>query len=113
MKDVYWLAAVILAIIILTFCKMSISQPNSQIIWFYRDNCGYCSQMNNEWDHFTKIAPKYFNIKKVDTANPANQKMSRDYGVKSVPHIVKEKDGIKTIYNGSRKASDLLSWSIK
>ena len=114
MCDVSWLVIVGLVALCLLGCKwyMECGGETNRILWFYRDQCGYCKQMEGEWERFANMAPKHVELKKINTADPANQQMARDYGVQGVPHIVKESRGQKVVYKGPRKAADFLKWSI-
>lgn len=113
MKDVHWVIIITLVVLIVictsSYCDCNVDE---RVIWFYRDGCGFCTKMIEEWDRFVLMRPKYILVEKINTADPANQEMVEDYGVVGVPHIVKVKDGRRYVYNGPRIAESLLSWAI-
>lgn len=87
------------------------SNDKDKIIWFYSPGCGYCTNMENDWAIFKSRAPSNFVLEKINTTK--NQKMADDFGVEGVPHIVKIKNGKRTVYSGDRSAKDLLKFALE
>ena len=87
-----------------------------RVLWFYRPDCGHCQRMHNEWDKFEtscvftmfpRISPKKININE-----ESNIKLSENYNVQGVPHIVKlGSDGYRDVFNGTRDANAFMEWS--
>lgn len=78
------------------------------IIWFHRPGCGYCTQMEPEWERLQTMVPTSVDLKKVNTIEqPA---MASDFGVNGVPFIVKVVGNNRQVYNGNRSAEDLLKF---
>lgn len=108
-----WVVIILLVIVFISGCGWWMSEPGPHsctIWWFHRPSCGYCVKMSDEWDAFVALKPSYITTKKVDTAK--HPRLAREYGVTTVPHIVKEKYGRKSVYKGPRKADDFLRWSM-
>jgi glutaredoxin len=87
--------------------------PDCKIIWFHRPGCGYCTQMSDEWDAFTSQVPSSIKVEKIDVSQPQNMEMARSYGVQGVPHIVKEKYGIRSVFEGNRKAREFMKFALE
>ncbi len=103
---------IILAIIFLLLLRKCLSK---KVMWFYRPDCGYCQKMENEWKKveidsmFTLLPP--IDAVKININEACNAKIAENYGVNSVPFIVKlDHNGIRDVYNGERKAKSILSW---
>jgi glutaredoxin len=101
---------VCMCLLIKVTCNRSIGS-DCTITWFHRPGCHYCTQMENEWDTFVSIAPRSVNIKKIDVSKPQHIQMAQKYGVIGVPHIVKEKHGKLTVFDGPRKSSELIKFA--
>jgi hypothetical protein len=69
--------------------------------------------MEGEWEKFTSNAPSFLKVRKIDVSKPQNRKMAQSYGVKGVPHIVREKNGIREVFNGPRIGSAFLQFALK
>ncbi len=103
-------------IMILIILILIVQVNTIRVLWFYRPDCGYCQSMRSEWDKFEsscvftmfpKISPKKININE-----ESNRKLSENYEVQGVPHIVKlELDGYRDVFNGPREAEVLMAWS--
>jgi thiol-disulfide isomerase/thioredoxin len=81
------------------------------VIWFFRDSCGYCKKMSSEWDKFVKMSPHYIRPVKIDVSKPENFAIARKYNVNSVPYIVKIQKGKSEVYAGNRTALEIMKWA--
>ncbi len=83
------------------------SDSDVMVYWFMRPKCPYCVQMQSAWDH-VKV-PQPYKKETIDIGNhPA---MADKYGVKSVPHIVKQyPSGHVSVYEGDRSTRSLKKW---
>ena len=86
------------------------------IYWFHRPSCPHCVKMEGEWNKLTKsgLSDTTFELIDVNTADEKNNVLAADYGVESVPHIVKVlPNGKREVYNGSRTATAMKEWVLK
>jgi hypothetical protein len=83
-----------------------------KVYWFHRPDCGHCTKMEPEWrDLERKLNTTSINYRRIDINEPKNKKISTNFDVVGVPHIVKvDCDGIRNVYNGPRKCNDILAW---
>ena len=88
-------------------------RSDCDIIWFYRPGCGYCTRMNDEWEKFAAQAPSYIQLYKINVSNPKYVQMANEYDVTGVPHIVKEKNGRRTVFKGQRTASEFYKFAME
>jgi hypothetical protein len=107
------LTHIVMLLIILFLLHKNYSK---KIIWFYRPDCSYCRQMEPEWNKFqfkavfTMFPP--IEAKKVNINEVQNYALSQNYGVNSVPFIVKlGRDGIRNTYDGERISDDIFKWA--
>ena len=84
-----------------------------KIYWFYKDDCEYCKEMEGEWSKVeSKLNNPSINLIKVDSNEPKNKKMHKNFNIQPVPHIVKVfPEGTRCVYKGSRKCDDILEWA--
>ena len=80
------------------------------VYWFYKPGCPHCDNMKGEIAKVQKDLPNYFKFYVVNTAESKNKKLSDEFNVTGVPHLVKVKDEKKYVYNGKRNASDIMKW---
>lgn len=102
------LSYIIIAIIVVISLGYYTTRTTSKIdiIWFYRPGCPHCDNMMGEWNKFTKMRNRQdLHIRKVNTLE--NPKMAAEYEVSGVPHIVRVKEGVRTVYKGDRTAQSL------
>jgi thiol-disulfide isomerase/thioredoxin len=83
---------------------------NTTVYWFYRPGCPHCDNMKGEWSKMKKSLPSKYNVIDVNTSLPENQKLSQQYNVQGVPHIVKVSASGQSVYNGKRTASEMKQW---
>ena len=83
------------------------SNSDVMVYWFMRPTCPYCTRMQSAWDQIN--VPEPYKKKTIDIGdNPA---MADKYGVKSVPHIVKQyPSGHTSVYEGDRSTQSLNKW---
>jgi hypothetical protein len=70
--------------------------------------------MTKEWAMFESST--YFGMIKaisVDTTKSENEAIAADFGIDTVPAIVKVEDDMRTMYTGERTAVAILDWSKK
>lgn len=81
------------------------------VYWFYRDTCPHCVDMKPEWDKF-EYQCMFSNIRpvRIDITDSRNQNIVDQYGVESVPTIIKIESGMGIVYNGNRTSQDLYEW---
>lgn len=82
--------------------------PNDAIILFYSPNCMYCKQFKPQWDEFrnrTVIPTREFSV-----IDPTFRYLAQDYQIQGVPHIVRDRNGIRTVYTGNRTVDDMLKF---
>lgn len=114
MDEVLIIGVVVLLAFLVFVCDCYMnSGPSVKITWFYRDSCGYCVKMKDEWAKFDSLAPPSISLTKVDIANPKNARLVKEYKVSGVPHIVKEKCGRREVYSGPRTTEHFLEWSMR
>ena len=108
------LGFIIFAVIVLSLIQGSDddSNPECVIIWFHRPGCGFCTRMNDEWEMFTSQAPNYVKVLKINASDPKYAQMAKFYEVNGVPHIVKEKNGRRSVFEGPRKASEFMKFAL-
>jgi len=113
MRDLEVVGVILVIIIILASCaKYAYPKTDCTMTFFHRPGCGYCSRMYDQWDSFVSKAPKGIKTRKINIRDKRYNQLVAAYGVRSVPHIVKEKRGRRSVYKGPRKANDLLSYAI-
>jgi thioredoxin-related protein len=88
-----------------------------KIIRFYRPNCRYCIESEDEWCKFKRWSylTKY-SCREVNLNNPSSCDVSliRKYKVKSVPTIILvDCDGSSVKHEGNRDAVSLIRWARK
>jgi thiol-disulfide isomerase/thioredoxin len=81
------------------------------VFLFYRNGCGWCDKIKPEWQRFTKMHSGSNEVEVRAINSEENQQMANDYGVSGVPHIVRECNGVRTIYQGDRSAESLYKFS--
>ncbi len=104
---------IVLLLIILFLIHRNYSK---KVIWFYRPDCGYCRQMEPEWEKF-QFRAKFtifppIEVKKININEERNFDIAQNYGVNSVPFIVKlENDGVRNIYGDERISDNIFKWA--
>lgn len=88
-------------------------ESDCTVTWFHRPGCHYCTRMSDEWDSFASRAPSSVKVRKIDVSQPQYRKMAQSYGVGGVPHIVREKYGRRTVFDGPRKAPEFIKFALK
>jgi glutaredoxin len=83
-----------------------------KVYWFQRPDCGHCKKMEEEWVNLErKLISTSITARRIDINDPRNKKISENFGVVGVPHIVKvDCGGNRTVYSGPRKSHDILAW---
>jgi thiol-disulfide isomerase/thioredoxin len=83
-----------------------------KVYWFHRPDCGHCTKMEPEWsDLEKKLNTTSINYRRIDINDPKNKKISENFDVAGVPHIVKiDYNGCRHVYSGPRKCNDFLAW---
>ena len=84
----------------------NISDNEPTVIAFVADWCGHCKRLEPE---LLKAQQIDSTIVKVNSDDPSSQELMKQYGVKGFPTIVRVSDG--EVYNGPRKAKDILEFS--
>jgi hypothetical protein len=86
-----------------------------KVYWFNRPDCGHCTEMEPEWGALEKklnsgvLVPN--TCTRININDPKNKKISKNFDVEGVPHIVKvDCDGCRHVYSGPRKCDDMLAW---
>lgn len=87
---------------------------NNKIVvyWFFRHGCPHCDNMLEAWNELKKSdLPSNYTLIEVDTAIEKNSKLSEQYGVNGVPHIIKTtSNGYYKVYSGNRSSADMKLW---
>ena len=116
----YYIIAIVLLWMIFTYynrCSEGYENKNKTVIyWFHRPKCPYCEQMKDEWTSLTKsgLPDNKYKLIAVNTADSSNNTVAADFGIESVPHIVKVlPDGSRAVYSGNRTAADMKKWALK
>lgn len=88
--------------------KISSSKESDVMVyWFMRPTCPYCTKMQSAWDQVD--VPNPYTKKTIDIGE--NPKMADEYGVRTVPHIVKQyPSGHVSVYEGDRSTQSLTKW---
>ncbi len=81
----------------------------TRVYFFHSESCKYCIDLEPAWDMFINSSPSSVRPMKID--KNANTKMAENFGVSSVPHIVKVQGDNRYVYDGDRSAEDLLRWA--
>lgn len=102
---------VMLIVLCYTYSCFSKSTAKATIFLFYRDGCGWCEKLKPEWQKFAKMHKDSTDIEVRAINSLDNTQMADNYGVTGVPHIVKECNGVRTVYKGNRTAEDLYKFS--
>lgn len=84
---------------------------STKVYWFHRPGCPHCDKMADEWKTFAGRTGFMIQAVAVDTTLPENKLLSDNFDFETVPHIVKVKEGIRTVYSGERKAADIMAWA--
>ena len=84
-----------------------------KIIRFYRDTCPYCVRSQKEWNKFKiyNAWNPFITPVSVDTDTEEGKKVMRQYGIKSVPTIIKMKNLALTRYEGDRTWKSISSFA--
>ena len=80
------------------------------IYWFHMHGCPHCDNMRGEIDKVRKRLSIINRLTLVDTADPKNKKLTEEFKITGVPHLVKVVDGKKYVYGGNRNAEDIMEW---
>ena len=79
-------------------------KSKKSLIYFYMDNCSYCTQFNSTWLKLVKEFKSKLNMKKIN--GPTHPKLMEKYKIDSFPTIVLI-NGKPTTYKGDRSMKDL------
>ena len=80
------------------------SLTKTTCIYFYMDNCKYCNDFENTlWSSVKKI--KNINFKKIN--GPNNPNLTRKYGIKTYPSLVKIYSGKYKLFKGERNMKNI------
>jgi thiol-disulfide isomerase/thioredoxin len=102
---------VLLIVLFYAYACFSKSKSAVTIFLFYRDGCGWCEKLKPEWQKFAKMHKGSTDVEIRAINSQDNAQMADAYGVNGVPHIVKECNGVRTVYQGNRTAEDLYKFS--
>jgi thiol-disulfide isomerase/thioredoxin len=102
---------IVLLIVIYYIVKKFCSKSKATVFLFYRNGCGWCEKIKPEWQRFEKMHKGSTDVEIRAINSEENEKMSNEYGVSGVPHIVKECNGVRTVYQGDRTAESLYKFS--
>jgi len=106
---------VCIVVILIVLCYViscaSGPKPKVTVFLFYRDGCGWCDKIKPEWQRFNKMHRDSKDVEIRAINSQENTEMAKKYGVTGVPHIVKECNGVRTIYQGDRTAASLYKFS--
>lgn len=100
---------VIVTIVVVTMTSDSMKNKGSKIIYFYRPGCPHCQRFNDQWDRFSELVPNDINVLKVNTE--LQPRLAQQFGVTSVPYIVKETSKGVDVYRGQRRPEALIQWA--
>lgn len=101
----------IVLVIIIIYAILHRELVATRVYWFYSPKCGYCHKMKDEWNKVEKDMLLSMNrTVNVNIIEPKNQKLCDEYDVKTVPHIVKVKNGKRYLYTGNRTKKDIIQW---
>ena len=102
-----WLYIVIILFIYYLYCNRTV------VYRFYRPSCGYCRSSQDDWDlfKFNGVTSLVFGYD-VNLDDDDNLELANKYKITSVPTIITVlPDGSANVYNGNRKADDILEWA--
>lgn len=104
---------IVIILIVLFYLITCIYNPKSKTIMFlfYRNGCGWCEKIKPEWQRFEKMHRGSTDVEIRSINSEENAQMANEYGVTGVPHIVKECNGVRTVYQGDRSAESLYKFS--
>lgn len=104
---------IIVVLIILYYAIRCIYNKKSKatIFLFYRNGCGWCEKLKPEWKRFIEMHRKSTDIEIRAINSEENAEMADNYGVAGVPYIVRECNGVRTLYKGDRSAESLYKFS--
>jgi glutaredoxin len=95
-------------------CLFLLAKLNAvKIIRFYRDTCPYCVKSKGEWLKFKcyNAWNPFITSVSVDTDTELGSRIMRQYGIKSVPTIIKMKGLHLSKYEGDRTWRDITSFA--
>jgi hypothetical protein len=85
----------------------------TRIYRFHRPGCSACEAMTKEWTLFKSSTYGMIKVIDVDTSKAENELISNDFGVDTVPTIVKVNDDMRTAYTGERTSAAISEWANK
>ena len=111
-SNVKALAIGVLFILVLScYC---VEQKRTRVYWFHRNGCPACMKMKAEWEKFENMTnASMVKTIRVETTDPRNHFLAENFGVSTVPHIVKVKNDVREVFTGDRTAGQILAWSKK
>lgn len=114
MCDISDIVIIILFLLFIGGCFTSFkgNSHDCTMTLFYSPHCGHCIRLKPEWDKFTNMVCSSVKIRQFNIRDPKNKRLAMEYGIKGVPHIVKEKYGKRVVYKGPRKAQDIFQFAM-
>ena len=105
--------AALICILILLIVWVYCTRNKFTVIKFYRETCGACKLVSDEWRKFElKRFFSNYTTKAYDLDLPSNAELAKKYNIKHVPMFyVEKKDGMLQIpHHVGRKASSWKEW---
>lgn len=101
----------LILIILIIYLLYRYARKNKKIVivWFYRPDCGYCTEMEDEWDNFTYNVPSNVYVKKININK--NRAIANKFNVSGVPYIIKITNKKITEFKGERTSDNLLKFA--
>lgn len=101
----------ILVVLVLIILYLAKKAYGDKLIYYGRPTCPFCVQFDPVWNEIKMQS--YFSTfcaEKINTDTEWGKKKMLNEGHRSVPTIVKVKNGIKEVYNGERTKSAIMTW---
>lgn len=91
---------------------MSTRKRNTKVYWFHKEECKFCKEMEGEWAKVEKkLIRSGIDCQRIDITDPKHKKITENFDIKSVPHIVKiNSNGTREVFKGTRKQNDIITW---
>jgi len=101
-----------IVIIILLIIVLYLKVEKTYVYWFQKPECPYCMIFEPEWNKFEK-AVRFSSIKPIKIDVNKDLSLAENFGVKTVPHIVRVKNNVRTVFGEQRTCSNLINFAKK
>lgn len=80
----------------------------TRVFYFYKPKCPACEDKRPIWETFSRESSII--ATSINTELPANKEICDNFGVRTVPHLVKVKNNIRTVYEEYWNVAALKDW---